>query len=724
MTPTGGITGWRITIRIAVTVFAAALPCAPALAAEIPTKIVRAADTPMTNGDTAIDPWGSAANRPTIPDIENPAALKQPTLAPVPILPVQDRLVGKLVHWVMLRDKERKQSFGELTEFLTANPGWPKRSSLTLKAERSIDAATPNRDIRAWFENHSPRSLEGSIAWARALFGAGNEREAIDVARRNWTRLNMNTAQEKDYLSEFGGYLEPMDHAARLDRLLWDNQKSAARRHRDRIGDGRRALADARLRLMANKKSGIDAAIERVPSWLESDPGLQYERVRWRRRMDMDADAAELLLNYSGELGRPKRWWSEREILARRFLRDGDPATAYRLVSSHGLTDRAKRADAEFLAGWISLRFLSDPNTAFGHFSTLYDFVSYPISRARGAYWAGRAAEAAGEKKISEQWYRTAAGHGTTFYGQLAADRLGMALPPPAGHETRIDAVEAEAFERDDLVRLARLLIGLKATRSAIAAGGSDIDPAKSPKAFLASLDDDTVLIPLLRHIAWRGKTATEWVKAAKLARDAGRTEIAVYIARRAAKSGVVLRDLGYPTLIVEGDLPLNMALLHALVRQESAFDPAAHSSAGARGLMQLMPATAKGIARQLSIKGHSTNRLTDDPLHNLTLGSAYLESMLKKYEGSMVMALAAYNAGPHRVNKWLKENGDPRFSLDKSIDWIESIPFSETRNYVQRILETLPIYRWKLNDNRVVLLHPDDLTGGLPGYERPKSKK
>lgn len=720
----GGMTDWRTTIRFALAAFAAVITCAPALATEIPTKLVRAADTPVTNGDTAIDPWGTGANRPAISDTEDPTALKKPALAPAPILPVQDRLVGKLVHWVMLRDKERKQSFGELTEFLTTNPGWPKRSSLTLKAERSIDATTPNRDIRAWFESHSPRSLEGSTAWARALFSAGNEREAIDVARRNWTRLDMTGAKEKDYLSEFGKYLEPMDHAARLDRLLWDNRKSAARRHRDRIGDDRRALADARLRLMAKKKSGIDAAIGRVPSWLENDPGLQYERVRWRRRMDMDADAAELLLNYSGELGRPARWWSEREILARRFLRDGNPATAYKLVSGHGLTDRAKRADAEFLAGWISLRFLNDPNTAFGHFSTLYDFVSYPISRARGAYWAGRAAEAADKKKISEQWYRTAAGYSTTFYGQLAADRLGMTLPPPAGHETRIDAVEAEAFERDDLVRLARLLIGLKATRSPLAAGGSDIDSAKSPKAFLASLDDDTVLIPLLRHIAWRGKTVTEWVKAAKLARDAGRTEIAVYIARRAAKSGVVLRDLGYPTLIVEGKTQPNPALLHALVRQESAFDPGAHSSAGARGLMQLMPATAKGIARQLSIKGHSTNRLTDDPHHNLTLGSAYLESMLKKYEGSMVMALAAYNAGPHRVNKWLKENGDPRLSLDKSIDWIESIPFSETRNYVQRILETLPIYRWKLNDNRVVLLHPDDLTRGLPGYERPKDAK
>lgn len=717
--PRRAIAGWRTATLFTGVVFSATLLAAPALAAEVPAELARAEDMRPTDSDDAIDPWGTATDRPTIEDFERPAAATERSLAPIPIQPIQDRLVGKLVHWVLLRDSDREQSFEELTGFIAANPGWPMFSSLTVKAERAIDGTTPSRAILDWFENHSPRTLEGSIAWSRALFRAGDDRKAIDMVRRGWARFDMSRNEERDYIAEFGEYLEPEDHVARLDRLLWDNRRTAALRHRDRLGQGRRALADARLRLMG-QKGGVDAAIERVPSWLENDPGLQYERVRWRRRKEMNADAAELLLQYSGELGRPARWWTEREILARRMLRDGDPATAYRLVRGHGLTDRAKRADAEFLAGWIALRFMDDPHTAFGHFSTLYDFVSYPISRARGAYWAGRAAEAAGEETISAQWYRIAAGYNTTFYGQLAADRLGMHLPPPPGHETKIDAAEAEAFERDDLVRLVRLLIGLKSTRSPLDHGGATVEPEKSPMAFLASLDDDEALIPLLRHIAWRSKTPSEWVKAAKLAGDAGRTEIAVYIARRAARDGVLLRDLGYPTLVVEGKLPLNPALLHALVRQESAFDPAARSRAGARGLMQLMPATAKNVARDLEIKGHSTSRLTEDPYHNLTLGSAYLDSMLERFGGSMVMALAAYNAGPHRVNRWLEDNGDPRGSLDDAIDWIESIPFSETRNYVQRILETLPIYRWKLDDERVVLLRAEDLTSGLPGYDQP----
>lgn len=720
--PWASLTGRRTASLIAVTAFAvAAILAGPAIGAERPIELSLATEVPDSGNNNTINPWGPGANRPVIENFEAPGLPPEQTLAPIPIQPVQDRLVAKLVQWVLLYDEDRKQSFEELTGFITANPGWPKFSTLTRMAERAIDGTTPDRAILDWFDNHSPRTLEGSVAWTRALLWSGNERKATDVARRGWTRFDMSRDEEQSYLAQFGEYLEPADHAARLDRLLWDNRRTAARRQIERLGQGRRALADARLRLMS-QKGGVDTAIEKIPLWLENDPGLYYERVRWRRRKDMNTEAAELLLSYNGELSRPTRWWSEREILARRFLRDGDPATAYRLVRDHGLTNRAKRADAEFLAGWIALRFLNDPHAAFGHFSTLYDFVSYPISRARGAYWAGRAAEAAGEKTISRQWYRTAAGHSTTFYGQLAADRLGMNIPPPASFETRIDATEAEAFERDDLVRLVRLLIAIRATRSIGDADDDGVDPARSPMAFLASLDDDQALIPLLRHIALRSQTTTEWVKAAKLARDASRTEIAVYIARRAAQDGVMLRDLGYPTMVMEEELPLDTALLHALVRQESAFDPGAHSRAGARGLMQLMPATAKRIARDLEIKGHSTNRLTDDPLHNLILGSTYLNDMLTKYEGSMVMALAAYNAGPHRVNKWLEENGDPRVSLDDSIDWIEAIPFSETRNYVQRILETLPIYRWKLEDERIVLLHADDLTRGLPGYGAPDS--
>lgn len=687
-----------------------------ATASELPAELARIEEPDEIRKNSGLEPWGKTLEAPTAEGLDG-GGPESGVLAPIPMEPVQDRLVGKLVHWVMLHDPALEQPFEELAAFIGANRNWPGSTALRIKAERAIDASTPTQAILRLFDAHRPLTLEGSVAWSRALLRSGEDSRAVENIRRTWIHFDLDRVEERNYVAEFGEHLRTEDHIARLDRLLWDNRRTAASRHLDRLGEGRRALADARVRLMA-ERGGVDAAVERVPSWLENDPGLVYERVRWRRRKDMTDSAAELLLGYNGDMVRPDRWWTERQILARRLLRDGDPAMAYRLVQGHGLTDPADRAEAEFLAGWIALRFLDKPQAAFGHFAALYDFVSYSISRARGAYWTGRAAEAAGEEDIARQWYRAAAEHGTTFYGQLAADRLGIDLPPPAGHEAKIDPAEAEAFERDDLVRLARLMIGLKATRPEQSDFAEDVDPAISPVAFLAGLDEEEALIPFLRHIAWRGRTTTEWVKAAQLARDAGRTEIAVYVGRRAAREGVLLRDLGYPTMVVEGKLPLDPALLHALVRQESAFDPGAHSRAGARGLMQLMPATAKRVARDLAIKGHSTRRLTDDPYFNLTLGSAYLDSMLSRYRGSMVMALAAYNAGPHRVDRWLEEYGDPRRSLDDVIDWIESIPFSETRNYVQRILETLPIYRWKLEDAHVVLLRPDDLTLGLPGYE------
>lgn len=691
--------------RLTPVILALLLLAAPARAERDGYRLASTDDSTRRVETLSLENWNAPAK----------AATAKPQ--PAPALPSEDRLVETLVHWIHLQDETEKQPFEELTGFLAANPAWPGQGAMIRKAEQAIDASTPDQAILAWFARHRARTAEGAIAWTRALSRNGQESKAVAQARLTWVHYDLDEAQEKDFLAEFGKDLEQDHHLARLDRLLWDGKRSAAQRQAQRLGEGRRLLADARLRLMGQNR-GVDRAVQNVPTWLQSDTGLLYERIRWRRRKDMDKDAAELILGFAGDMQYPDRWWLEREILARRFLVKEDYKTAYRLVAGHGLETGVERADAEFMAGWISLRFLRDPHAAFKHFAGLYESVSYPISRARGAYWAGRAAEAAGEKSVADQWYAVAANYGTTFYGQLGADRLGRQSPPPNGYESHVDPDEAAAFERDDLVRLARLMIALRKDRKPVQMAGMAGATPPAPRDFVAAQDPDTALIPFLRHIAWRGKTATHWVKSAQLARDAGRTEIAVYIAKRAATDGILLRDLGYPTMVVEGELPLNTALLHALVRQESAFDVGAHSRAGARGLMQLMPATARKIAKDLRIKDHSTDRLTEDPFHNLTLGSAYLGEMLTRYDGSMVMALAAYNAGPHRVDRWLKDNGDPRESLDDAIDWIESIPFSETRNYVQRILETLPIYRWKLEDRRVVLLSPEDLTRGLPGYD------
>ncbi len=612
-------------------------------------------------------------------------------------------LTARLALWAILHDADSAPPFATITAFIDANPGWPQLFPLRDKAERAITRDVPDGDILAWFRKYPPRTWEGAAAQADALLRAGDTAGATVSIRGAWTEFSMSEADEGVFLSRFGKYLDADAHWARLDRLLWDRQVSPAQRQMTRVDAGHRALADARLRLM-RLQGGVEMAQDRVPPALADDPGLAYERLRWLRRKEQDTAAIDILLSPPAAMEYPSRWWTEREILTRRLLSDKNPALAYRLVRDHGLTDPGDRSEAEFLAGWIALRFLHDPHTAFRHFADLYEFVRFPISRARAAYWAGRAAEDAGDESAASQWYRAAAVHGTTFYGQLAVGRLNGETPPPMPAEPAIDAATRAAFDHDELVRAVHILIALR--------DGKPAEDSTAPAAMLAELDEDSALVPFLRHIAWRADTPEQWVLAARLAHEADRDEIAVSIARKAGQAGVVLGELGYPTMSMPEMAPPDPALLHALVRQESGFDPGARSRVGARGLMQLMPSTAQRMARTLKVGNHSTERLTSDPYHNVLLGSAYLDTVLDRYDGSIVMALAAYNAGPNRVDRWLKDNGDPRASLDQAVDWIEMIPFSETRNYVQRVLESLPIYRSRLEGGRVAALRPEDLTG------------
>lgn len=674
----------------------------------------------------AEEPTDVRDRNPLAPEPRVPIVRELPSLFPsgeavptAPTAPAGDgqSLTAKLALWVTFQDEDTDASFDSITRFIEANAKWPRLSLLRIRAERAIVPETPAEEVLRWFDAHEPRTGEGALAYAAALLRRGDEKRAITIIRDAWRHLDMKSELESEFLKRFGPYLEAEDHTARLDRLLWMRRLTAARRQMTRVGEGQRALAEAKLRLMRGRH-GVDAALDRVPASLASDPGLAYERLRWHRRRDKDQAAVQILLAPVVDTPYPQRWWREREILARRLLAAGDAATAYRIVAEHGLSEGTARADAEFLAGWIALRSLDDAGTAHRHFAGLYDSVRYPISRARASYWAGRAAEAGGDASAAQNWYRIAASNVTTFYGQLAAHRLAEGPTTALPEQPSISPRARAAFDRDELVRAVRLLVALrddpalKDRRS-----GGAVDPDLDPGGFLAGLEDKDALVPLLRHIARRSGTPEEWVLAAQLARETGRTETAVYVARRAARDGVVLEDLGYPVLSISDEMPPDPALVHALVRQESGFDPGARSRAGARGLMQLMPGTARRVARTLKLPNHSTERLTSDPDHNVLLGTTYLDSMLERFDGSMVMALAAYNAGPHRVDGWLEEHGDPRGSLDQTIDWIESIPFSETRNYVQRVLETLPIYRSKLAGGRVAVLQPEDLAGPPGGF-------
>jgi soluble lytic murein transglycosylase len=374
--------------------------------------------------------------------------------------------------------------------------------------------------------------------------------------------------------------------------------------------------------------------------------------------------------------------WREIDDAARRALSRGQVKVAYKLAIQHGAKDGTAFAEGEWLAGWIALRFLHEPKTAYAHFTRLHGGVGSPISKARAAYWAGRAAEELKKKEDARSWYAEAAQLPTTYYGQLAAQRSGQrgplhfpAMPEPTGQQ-------AADYAKRELVQVVQQL--------------HEIDQADRAKSFLLRLVD-------------LAKTPVEHRLTAELAASLGRNDLMVATAKASRLDGVEMVDQLYPVVSVPaGDRP-EAALTLAIIRQESAFQSDALSSAGALGLMQLMPATAKSVAARIGLP-YSKPRLTSDPTYNMMLGRAYLGQLIEDYGGSYVLAIAGYNAGPKRVSEWIGQNRDPRMKSVDAVDWVESIPLSETRNYVQRVLENVQVYRNRIGGTQIALSIEQDL--------------
>ncbi|MDF1586273.1 lytic transglycosylase domain-containing protein [Marinimicrococcus flavescens] len=572
------------------------------------------------------------------------------------------------VTWRRLRSGERLP-FEAYRDFLAQHPDWPALGSLRTAAEGSIDASVPHSERLAFFADTPPRTRQGRLRHAESLLAAGREGEAAAAVRLSWVEDDYGVDEEQYALRLFGRLLRPQDHAARLERLLWDGRHDQAERMFPRVDAGRQAVARARIRLQ-QRLPGVDGAVRAVPAALQDDPGLAFDRLRWRRLGGHMEGARELLLATKGAPVRPASWWYERAYQTREALDARDYRLAYRLASGHGQESGVAFAEAEWLAGWLALRFLDRPETALKHFWTLYDGVSTPISRSRAAYWAGRARAAMGRPGDARIWYERAARHGTTFYGQQAAVELGQA-PDVRLASAPVPAARRDAFAKLPLVRLT--------TRLCVT--GITGDAALFLRKLAADAGQDTVALELV----------------ADLAAACGRPELVVSIGKAASREGALDPAAAFPVPelppLDEAGLP-ETALILAVARQESQFDSQAVSRAGARGLMQLMPGTAKLTAAALGMP-YDAAGLTGDPHYNVRLGGAYLASQLARFKGSVPLALAAYNAGPNRVDQWIASFGDPR-RLDRHdlIDWLESIPYRETRNYVQRVIESSEVYR------------------------------
>ncbi len=594
----------------------------------------------------------------------------------------RNALPAKVIQWLDLTRPGPGRSFEEYRLFLKQNPHWPGQMTLLAQAERAMPDSLPVGEVLQWFGEREPLTIQGTMQLARALLARKLEKHAVALLRRGWIQLDMAKEEEGEFLSRYRRSLRMQDHVARLDRLLWDEEEDAARRMMLRVDKGHQALAEARLRLM-NMDPGVEGGIRKVPRELLRDPGLLYDRARWRRRKELYEDVVELLDPPPANVPQPEIMWPEKEDAARRALVRGDVSVAYRLASSHETTDGVSFAEGEWLAGWIALRFLDDRKVAYEHFTRMFAGVGTSISLSRAAYWAGRAAEDMGELALAQSWYDRAAKNLTTYYGQLAAHRLGRTdafrfppLPEPSKDERA-------AFAKRELVRLVRLL--------------KQLDELDRARPFLLRLADDA-------------QTPAEGRMVADLADEADRDDLAVAVAKSLRLKGTELIEYLYPLRRLPDGQGPEEGLVLAVMRQESAFAVDAISPAGARGLMQLMPSTAKHVASQLKLR-YDKDRLIDDPHYNVMLGQAYLEELVRSFRGSYVLAVASYNAGPSRAVEWIGQNGDPRDYGVDVVDWVESIPFSETRNYVQRVLENLQVYRHRLGDTQVALSLEQDLS-------------
>jgi soluble lytic murein transglycosylase len=586
---------------------------------------------------------------------------------------VEDPLPAKTVRWLRMIEDGQPAKFATIAQFLIDNPHWPWPEQLQALAEGTITDPADHALIRRLFADRPPLTTRGHIRYAEALFKIDQDEPGKALIRKAWIEGDFSAREEKRFLQKYRRMLTRADHIARLDNLLWEYRRTSANRMLTLVPDEYRRLAQARMRLQ-RRQNGVDKAIEAVPADLRGDPGLTFDRLRWRRQMRLDQGVLEVLLDPPPAVGRPALWWFERELQIRRALRKRNFELAYRLASRHRQAAGDDFAEAEWLAGWLALRFVNQPNTALSHFTRLHGGVRAPVDRASAAYWAGRSAAALGDPSLADQWYRTAAAFPIAYYGQLAAEELGEAHrplpdPPPA------DPGQRAAFESQELVRVARMLI--------------EADATEQLPAFLIRLGEQAT-----------GTTGVGLV--AELAATSGRPHLVAQVGRYAAYYGHPNHVAAFPIPEIAGLLrpppgEPEPALLMGVGRQESMFNPWVSSHADARGLLQLIPRTAFLMAGQLGLP-YNRGLLTGDPDYNVRLGSHYMKTLLKRYDGEVALALAAYNAGPRRVDEWIRLHGDPR-RRDRHhlIDWIELIPFDQSRNYVQRVLEGRNMYGRRL---------------------------
>jgi soluble lytic murein transglycosylase len=603
-------------------------------------------------------------------------------------------VAADVIEWHRLR--AGRGDYAEVTAFLDRRPDWPGEAHLRSKSEDAvIDAGQPA--VLSFFAVTPPQTPRGVLAYAQAKAARGEHGEAEASIVLAWRTMWLSDRSHALFLAAHSDLLE-QHHTARLSNMLWQGAIIDARRMLDLVPDGPKTLGLARISLQ-NLNENVNGLINAVPENLRGDAGLQYDRFTWRARKGNSASAKQLLRDQSTSvdaLGRPQAWSNRRRSLARDEMRDGDPKLAYQLASRHFLTTGSAYADLEWLSGYIALRKLNDPATALGHFLRFDKAILSPISKGRAGYWIGRAYDALDDPAQADQAYINAAQHQTSFYGLLAAERAGLAFD--------FDLVA------DDPLPDWR---------------GSDM--AKSPLFEAGLLLQASGELDVAERFWTHYAESLELYQAGQLGRaaiDVNQPHLAVMIGKRLAQRAIVLPEPYYALHpIAYRNLPMAPEMVLAIARRESEFDPKVQSGVGARGLMQIMPETAKEVAAGLGRSDeHTTFRLISDPEYNANLGAAFLSTLAGRFDGNVVMMSAAYNAGPSRPIRWAEMYGDPRGQMDV-VDWIEQIPFRETRNYVMRVTESLPVYRARLGKTPLPIGFTEELKGSTLLAFAPKGE-
>jgi len=588
----------------------------------------------------------------------------------------RDKSLYNLVNYLYLIKTINAASFYDYVSFINQNPNFPRISRLKYLAEHKINLKVNSPiSVKKWFDGSMPLSEFGKIKLGEIYISEGNIEEGSRLIKEGWIKAKLSKSQLRYLRKKYRKIITVEDNIKRADWFAWEGKHWDVQRMLRYLPKDYTALYRARQLLMS-RSYGVDNAIAKVPDKFKNDIGLKYDRLKWRRKRGRLDSSLEILFKTPKDpikLVRPDIWWKERAILSRSLIYKKKYALAYRVASEHSLKESPEYADAEWISGWISLTFLDDPNMAMKHFKNFYNNVGYPISLSRGAYWLGRTYKKIENEQKANEWFKESSKYLNTYYGQLSFLEIKKGEIFSLEDQSKVSEKYEKEFNKNNIIRLVRLL--------------KELDKDKYAKDFL-------------KHLATLNIEEGSEILAGRLSVEIGRYDYAIQISKQASYEKRFHNVLNYPIIqtpkIVNNKTMPKSELVLSVIRQESEFDQKANSYAGARGMMQLMTYTAKLVAKQAKLP-YSKSRLTSDPYYNIKLGSYYLAGLLEEYEGSYPFALAAYNAGPKRVKYWKKINKDPQKGKIDYIDWIELIKFKETRNYVQRVLENINVYRYLL---------------------------